>query len=203
VKLIEVVLATRNKGKLNEFKQILKEFDLDLLSLNAFKDIPEIVEDGLTFEENALKKAFTIAVHTGRTAIAEDSGLTVDYLGGEPGVISARYAGQNASDEDNYRKLLRMLQGVPDHLRAASFRCAIALATPEGGKEVVSGECSGVITRDPRGSSGFGYDPVFYYPEYGKTFAELEPEMKNRVSHRRKAIEKLLLILPRYLPKGR
>ena len=114
-------------------------------------------------------------------------------------MLSARYAGENACDKDNYTKLLKILQAIPDHLRTASFRCALALATPEGGKEVVTGECSGFITCEPRGSAGFGYDPVFYYPEYGKTFAELEPEMKDRVSHRRRAVEKLLLILPRYL----
>jgi XTP/dITP diphosphohydrolase len=199
----EVVLATRNEGKLKEFKRILKDFDPDLLSLDAFPDMPEIVEDGSTFEENALKKAVTIATLTGRIAIADDSGLVVDYLGGEPGVMSARYAGQRASDEDNCRKLLHALQGVPDHLRTASFRCALALATPGGEKEVVTGECSGMITHEAKGSSGFGYDPVFYYPGYKKTFAELEPDMKDRVSHRRRAIEKILLILPHYLPRGR
>ncbi|MCX5885136.1 MAG: XTP/dITP diphosphatase [Proteobacteria bacterium] len=195
----EVVLATRNEGKLREFKRILESFNIDLLSLKAFPDIPEIVEDGSTFEENALKKALTVASSTKRIAIADDSGLMVDYLEGKPGVMSARYAGENAGDKDNYIKLLKILRGVPDHLRTASFKCALAVATPEEKHDVVTGECSGIITHEPRGNAGFGYDPVFYYPEYGKTFAELEPEMKDSVSHRRRAIEKLLLILPRYL----
>jgi len=199
VKRKEVVLATRNEGKLREFKRILESFNIDLLSLKAFSDIPEIIEDGSTFEENALKKALTVASSTKRIAIADDSGLMVDYLEGEPGVMSARYAGENAGDKDNYIKLLKKLQGVPDHLRTASFKCALAVATPEGKHDVVTGTCSGVITHEPRGNAGFGYDPVFYYPEYGKTFAELEPEMKDSVSHRRRAIEKLLLILPRSL----
>lgn len=195
----EVVLATRNEGKLKEFKRLLENFDLDLLSLNNFPELPAIVEDGLTFEENVLKKAVSVATFTERIAIADDSGLVVDYLKGEPGVMSARYAGANASDEENNQKLLDKLKGVPDHLRKASFQCALAIATPQGEREVVIGECQGVITHEPKGHHGFGYDPIFLYPEYGKTFAELEPEMKNRVSHRKRAIEKLLLILPRYL----
>jgi len=162
----------------------------------------EVAETGNTYQENARLKALAMAKESHLISLADDSGLEVKYLGGEPGVISARYAGKHASDEDNYRKLLHRLEGMPDRLRTALFRCALALATPEGEKEVVTGECKGIITHEPRGSSGFGYDPVFYYPEYGKTFAELEPEMKDRVSHRRRAIEKLLLILPRYLPRG-
>lgn len=197
----ELVLATRNEEKLKEFKRILADFDFLLLSLNDFPNFPEIEEDGRTFEENALKKAETTAKLTRRIAIADDSGLMVDYLEGEPGVKSARYAGPQASDKDNYWKLLNKLRNVPDPLRTATFCCTIALVTPEGRKEVVHGECRGVITHEPRGNYGFGYDPVFYYPEYGKTFAELKPEEKDKVSHRRKAIEKLLLILPCFFSK--
>ena len=196
---IEVVIATRNPGKLREIKEILGPLGLEVLSLRDFPEIPEILEDGQTFEENAVKKAEAIAQQTGRVAIADDSGLAVDALQGRPGVFSSRYAGENATDADRYRKLLKEMANVPEGKRGAAFICAVAIASPNGKVEVVKGECQGKIALAPKGSHGFGYDPVFSLPQLGMTMAALEPEVKNRISHRAKALEKLKLILPKFL----
>ena len=198
---IEVVIATRNPGKFREIKEILGPLGLEVLSLRDFPEIPEILEDGQTFEENAVKKAAAISQQTGRVAIADDSGLAVDALQGRPGVFSSRYAGENASDADRYRKLLKEMGGVPEGQRGAAFMCSVAIASPNGKIEVVKGECRGKIALAPKGNHGFGYDPVFYFPELGKTMAELEPEVKNRISHRARALEKLKSILPKFLQK--
>jgi XTP/dITP diphosphohydrolase len=195
----EVVIATRNPGKLREIKAILSSLPLKFLSLEDFPDLPEVVEDGATFAENAGKKARTIADFTGRPAIADDSGLAVDALQGRPGVFSSRYAGENATDGDRCQKLLEEMASIPEGKRQARFVCAMAVARPEGRMEVVEGECSGWITLTPRGKHGFGYDPIFFVPQFGKTMAELEPEEKNRVSHRARALEKLKGILPAFL----
>ena len=199
---IEVVIATRNAGKLREIQEILAPLGLKVLSLSDFPEIPEILEDGQTFEENAVKKAAAVASQTRRVAIADDSGLAVDALQGRPGVFSSRYAGENATDADRYRKLLKEMAGVPEGQRGAAFICAVAIASPSGKVEVVKGERRGEIALAPKGSHGFGYDPVFYFPEAGKTMAELEPEAKNRISHRAQALEKLNQVLPSFLKEN-
>jgi XTP/dITP diphosphohydrolase len=202
VEEIEVVIATRNSGKFREIQAILSPLGLKILSLRDFPDTPEIIEDGQTFEENAVKKAAAVARQTGRTAIADDSGLAVDALQGRPGVFSSRYAGEGATDAERYRKLLREMAGIPRGERGAIFICAMAVASPQGKVEVVTGECRGEIAFAPKGSRGFGYDPVFYLPERGKAMAELEPEVKNRISHRARALEKLKQLLPEFLKKS-
>ncbi len=196
---IEIVVATRNMGKLKEIQAILSSLPVRLLSLQDFPDIPEIPEDGSTFAENAGHKARTVARMTGRLAIADDSGLTVDALQGRPGVYSSRYAGDHATDEDRYRKLLKEMEAVPEEKRQGAFVCAVAVASPEGKEEIVQSEIRGSISFEPRGNHGFGYDPVFFIPEFGKTVAELEPELKNRISHRARALETLKRVLPKYL----
>lgn len=195
----EVVIATYNQGKLREIEAILTPFFLKLFSLKDFPQIPKVVEDGATFAENAKIKARTIARLTGRVTIADDSGLAVDALGGRPGVFSSRYGGENATDQERCEKLLSEMAKVPDGRRQAAFKCAIAIASPEGKSRVVEGECRGMVAFEPRGEHGFGYDPIFFVPELGKTMAELEPELKNRISHRARALKKVKLILPKFL----
>ncbi len=192
---LQIVLATKNKGKIEEIKYILKETGItdaiEIHSLSDFPDITEIAEDGMTFSENARKKAETVAGYTGLTTIADDSGLEVDALNKAPGIYSARFAGEGASDADNIKKLLGLLEGVPKEKRGARFVCMIALATPDGEVKLMEGECRGIISEEARGTSGFGYDPVFIVPQYGKTFAKLGEEMKNKISHRAVALGKL------------
>ena len=200
---LEVVIATRNSGKLREIRQILAPLGLRVLSLQDFPEIPEILEDGQTFVENAVKKATAVARRTGRVAIADDSGLAVDALDGRPGVFSSRYAGEGATDPDRYRKLLQEMAGVPPGQRGAAFICAMAAASPEGNVEFVEGKCRGEIASSPRGTQGFGYDPVFFVPELGRTMAEVEPEAKNRISHRARALERLKQVLPNFLKEDR
>lgn len=189
----EIVLATGNKGKVKEFEGLLHGIARRIIGLGDLESPPEVVEDGETFIENALKKARTIAKYSGKPALADDSGLAVDALGGRPGVYSARYSGDDATDEKNIDKLLGEL-GDAEH-RSARFVCFLALVTPDGKETVVSGKCEGVILTERRGSGGFGYDPVFYLPEYGKTMAEIPADLKNRISHRARAAEKLVRIL--------
>ena len=184
-------MASRNNGKLKEINELLKGVVTTTLSLQDFPDLPEIEEDGLTFEENAIKKAKITCLATGKPVIADDSGLMVEALGGKPGVYSARFAGNAATDEQNNEKLLRDLTGIPAEKRLASFQCIIALYMPDGSCITFSGELQGLILESPRGSGGFGYDPLFLVREYGKTLAELSPEIKNRISHRGKALNKL------------
>jgi XTP/dITP diphosphohydrolase len=188
---MKLVLATTNRNKVLEIKDKFSGIgSLEILSLSSpeFSGAPEIVEDGLTFEENALKKAMAIAAFTGLVSMADDSGLCVDALDGRPGIYSARYGGEGATDRDRYLKLLDEMKGIGK--RSARFVCAIAIAFPGGESRVVTGECGGIIAREPAGEKGFGYDPVFFLPEYGKTMAELPLEEKNRISHRALALEK-------------
>ncbi len=195
---MELVLATTNKGKLREIQALLKGLDMKVLSLADFPGCPEVVEDGKTFRENALKKARVVAEYTGRLTVADDSGLCVDALDGAPGVYSARFSGRNADDLKNNRKLLRLMKAVPDPERGARFVCVLALAGPEGSgirERVLRGEVRGRIARDMRGPRGFGYDPLFYYTKAGMTFAEMGPEEKNLVSHRARALAKLRTLL--------
>ncbi len=184
-----LVIATRNPGKTDEIRDLLNGFPIDVKNLNDFGPIPEIVEDGETFDENAYKKAGMTARMLGLPALADDSGLCVDALGGLPGVHSARYAGPEATDADNCEKLLHALKGNPH--RNAAFECVISLAVPSGAALTYTGRCEGVITEEFMGSGGFGYDPLFFYPPAGKTFAQMRREEKNRVSHRGKALAEL------------
>lgn len=181
-----IVLATRNENKVKEFKAILQDFHIEIRSLSDFGPLPEVVEDGSTFDENAYKKASHVARVLGLPAISDDSGLVVNALKGEPGVHSARYAGPGASDDENVDKLLREMEGVSD--RSAYFQCVLSVAVPSGPALTYEGTCSGSITTERRGSNGFGYDPVFYVEEFGKTFAELSAEQKNSISHRGRAL---------------
>lgn len=184
----KILIATTNQGKIEEIRNLVKGLPAVFLSLSEVPDIPEVVEDGTTFEENALKKARTMAQSTGMVTLADDSGLCVDALNGRPGVHSARYAGEDASDEDKYRRILAEMQDVPDSQRSARFECALALVAPDGEERLFRGVCKGLITRAPRGSSGFGYDPIFYFEDAGCTFAEMDRESKNQVSHRGRAL---------------
>jgi len=181
-----LVIATTNKNKLREFREILKELQIEVLSLADFGPIPPVIEDGSTFEENAYKKALHTAKILGLPAIADDSGLVVPALGGAPGVYSARYASENATDEDNCQKLLKELNGIQD--RRAYFQCVLSIAVPSGPALTYEDRCDGVILHDKRGSNGFGYDPLFYYEKLGQTFAEMSLTDKNKVSHRGKAL---------------
>jgi len=181
-----IVLATSNQGKVKEFAKMLKDFPVEIKSLADFGPIPEAVEDGATFDDNAYKKASFTAKVLGLPAMADDSGLTVEALDGAPGVYSARYAGDKASDADNIAKLLAEMEGKEN--RKAAFECVISLAVPSGPALTFEGRCEGEILTAPRGNDGFGYDPVFFYPPLKKTFAELDLAEKNRVSHRGQAV---------------
>jgi len=196
---VEIVLATTNANKLREFREMLQDMDVTVIGLDAFPGCPEVVEDGVSFAENALKKAAAIARHTGRVTMADDSGLEVDRLGGMPGIYSARYAGPGADDRANNERLLRELDGVPAGGRGAQFTCVIAVVDPRGGQQTVRGTCRGVILTRPRGEHGFGYDPLFLDRETTLTFSEMTPEQKNRVSHRSRAIAELKKMLPSFL----
>jgi len=180
----KLLLATNNQGKARELKILLRELPLALVLPGELGITAEVVEVGSSLEENARLKATVLARESRLPALADDSGLEVDALGGEPGPLSARYAGEGATDKERVEFLLAKLKGVPREKRTARFRCVIAIATPEGGVELCSGECLGLITFEPKGERGFGYDPVFYFPELGKTMAELPLEVKNKVSHR-------------------
>ena len=183
----ELVLATRNRHKVEELVALLGDLGITIRTLDQFPDAPDVVEDGDTCEANAVKKARAIAEFTGLPAVADDTGLEVDALGGRPGVYAARYAGEDASYEDNCRKLLRELMGVPRERRTARFLTVAAVALPSGGIRVAHGMLDGVIAEVASGTLGFGYDPVFLVPELGKTLAELSADQKNTISHRAKA----------------
>jgi XTP/dITP diphosphohydrolase len=186
-----MVLASRNGGKIREIEALLKGAGITLLTLNDYPSLPETVEDGASFLENALKKARAVAQATGETALADDSGLEVDALGGAPGIHSARYAGEPAHDGRNIAKLLQALGAVPAPRRQARFRCVLVLCRPDGQYEAFEGLWPGEIAEKPSGHGGFGYDPVFYLRDLGMTVAELAPEVKNRLSHRARALEKM------------
>jgi XTP/dITP diphosphohydrolase len=195
---LKLVIATANQGKLKEIKLLVNNSfknSIEVLSLNNYPDLPDIIEDGKTFKENAVKKAKIVATATGCVALADDSGLEVDYLKGAPGVHSARFAGKTQNDQANIEKLLRLMEGVPMERRTARFRCVIAIATPKEQLFTAEGTCYGFISLMPRGKKGFGYDPVFYVPRYNKTFAELDLEVKNKISHRARALAKAIDIL--------
>lgn len=194
-----IVLATGNKGKLREIKELLRGMDIEVLTLDDFPLIKLPPETGATFAENALAKARFVAGLSGLAAVADDSGLEVDSLGGRPGVRSARYAGEGATDMDNCLKLLSELKGAGADKRSARFRCAVAFVSPDGEEACFEGTLEGVITEAPRGGGGFGYDPVFFIPGRNRTAAELTMEEKNSVSHRAQALKLLKSWLVRYL----
>lgn len=183
----KLVIATRNAGKVEEFRQLLAGMPLILASLTDYPDIPEVEETGAFFAENAVIKAEIVARYTGELTLADDSGLEVDALNGRPGIYSARFAGPCSTDEENNKKLLAELAGVSAGKRTARFKAAIAIAAPGLKTIVVEGVCHGFVALLPQGTGGFGYDPLFFVPEAGKTFAEMSADEKNRISHRAKA----------------
>ena len=191
----ELVLATRNRHKGEELAALLGGLGITIRTLDEFPDAPEVVEDGDTCEVNAIKKARTIAEFTGLPAVADDTGLVVDALGGRPGVYAARYAGEDATYDDNCRKLLLELRGVPRERRTARFLTVAAIALPSGGIRVAQGILEGEIAEEASGTLGFGYDPLFLIPELGKTLAELSPDQKNAISHRAKAFTQAKALL--------
>ena len=188
------MLATGNQHKVKEITVLLGDA-VRVRSLADFSGAPPVIEDGATYRENALKKARSAAAFTGLTALADDTGLEVDALGGRPGLYAARFAGEGCSFQDNIRKLLRLLEGIPREQRSGRFICVLALVIPGGREEVVEGVLNGFITETQAGVGGFGYDPVFYGTEVGKTLAELTTEEKNRISHRGRAVRRLKELL--------
>ncbi len=193
---LPLVIGTGNRKKLEELLELLSGLPFKILSLRDFPKVEEVVEDGVTFEENAVKKAKGIARQTGLLTLAEDSGLCVEALEGNPGVYSARFAGPDKNDLKNCQKVLRLMEKLPDNCRGASFKSVVALATPEKLLGVAEGEVRGAIAREMKGSGGFGYDPLFIYGPYGgKTFGEVSAEMKHQVSHRAQAAQKAKKIL--------
>jgi len=195
---MDLVLATHNIDKAKEIRAFLEGLGYRILTLDAFPSVPEVVEDGGSYEANALKKAKTVAQHTGKMALADDTGLEVDALQGQPGLYSARFAGEGVTYAANRQKLLSLMKDVPLHQRTARFRCVMVLAMPGGQTRTVEGVVEGSIAQEEHGEGGFGYDPVFYLPALGKTLAQLTFEEKNRVSHRAKALEKIREILRKY-----
>lgn len=197
---MQVILATRNIHKVREICKIFEDLPIHFISLSEFPDSPLIEEDGHTFKENAIKKALNIAQVLGEICLADDSGIEVDHLHGAPGIYSARFAGENATDEENNRKLLQLLESVPFEKRRARYRCVMAVSTPKGKIQSTQGTCEGLIALESIGKNGFGYDPLFFYPPFQKTFGLTDPIEKNKVSHRYQALcdmkpflEKLIL----------
>ncbi|NCU17058.1 XTP/dITP diphosphatase [Pallidibacillus pasinlerensis] len=187
----EIIVATKNKGKTKEFAEMFQPLGFTVKTLLDFPDAPDIEETGETFAENAVLKAKGISEYFNKIVIADDSGLCVDALDGKPGVYSARYAGEAKDDEANLQKVLQELKGVPYEERTAHFHCTLALVIPGKEPVIVEGKVEGYIIDEKRGENGFGYDPIFYVPEYGKTTAEMSSDEKNKISHRGRALEKL------------
>jgi XTP/dITP diphosphohydrolase len=197
----KLLLATTNQGKAGEYRHLLQELPFELVTLPEEGIHIAVDEKNTTFEENARLKATSYSGFSHLITLADDSGLEVDALGGEPGIRSARFAGDKASDEDKVEHLLARLKQVPWEKRTARFRCVIAIAIPEGRTELCHGECHGLIAFEPRGNNGFGYDPVFYFPELDKTMAELPLEIKNQISHRGRAAQKAYRVLEQLAEK--
>ncbi|HUI05709.1 MAG TPA: RdgB/HAM1 family non-canonical purine NTP pyrophosphatase [Verrucomicrobiae bacterium] len=196
---MQLLLATRNKDKLKELRVLLKDLPLEVVSAADIRDLPEVEEDAATVRDNAAKKAVEMARVSKKLTLADDTGLEVDELNGAPGVRSARFAGEKATYHENNKELLRHLDGVPMDKRTARFRCVVAIADEQGLYDCVEGICNGVIIEAERGGGGFGYDPLFIADGQTKTFGELSPDVKNRISHRAKALEKAWAVLSRYL----
>jgi XTP/dITP diphosphohydrolase len=192
----ELIVASRNKGKVREIKELLANLPFKVTSLLEYPQIPEIIEDGKTYRANALKKAREVARATGKMAMADDSGIEVRALGGAPGIYSSRFAGQGASEKARNKKLFAMLKGVPMPKRQARYRCVIALVDAKGRElGVVQGTCSGYVTTRDIGKNGFGFDPLFFLKRYNKTFGQLPPSLKAKISHRARALKKFRLLL--------
>ncbi len=193
-----LLLATRNRDKVEEIREALAGLEIDLLTVDELGPLPEVIEDQETLKGNAIKKAATLASLSGLLSLADDTGLEVDALNGAPGVYSSRYSGENATYAENVTRLLRELEGVLPAERTARFRCVIAIADARG-VETVDGVCEGLIIDEPRGTGGFGYDPVFMVPDTGKTMAELSMAEKNRISHRGRALARMRVVLEKRL----
>lgn len=194
---MKLVLATHNQGKVKELAEMLQPLGFEVVSVAAYPGFEEVEEDRDTFQANAIKKAVAAAEYTGELSLADDSGLEVDALQGAPGVHSARFAGEPKDDAANNRKLLQLLEKVPEAQRTARFRCVIAIAEPNGQVHTADGACEGVILKEQQGQGGFGYDPLFLVPMYNQTFAEIDLNKKNAISHRGKALQKAMEILHR------
>lgn len=190
--MLEILIATNNLGKVKEIKDILYSPEIKILTMKDFPPLPKIEEDGKTYQENAYKKARKISEYTGKICLADDSGLEIDYLKGEPGIYSSRWGN---SDEERINKVLKLLENVLIDKRNAKFVCAVVLVFPDGKLFMVKEECKGSIILSPKGENGFGYDPIFLVPEYDKTFAELGDKIKNQISHRGKAMRKMIKII--------
>jgi len=200
---VRLLIASRNAGKLREYAFIYADLHLHLTSLTNEMIETTAEETGSDFQANAILKARTYVKESGMLTLADDSGLEVDALGGAPGLHTARYAGKDASDEDRYRLLLHNLVGIPREKRTARFRCVIAIVTPEGETFCTEGTCEGIIAEEPAGTEGFGYDPIFYLPEYGCTMAQLPLHVKNQISHRAQAAHAAIPILARLVSQER
>jgi len=196
---MELVVATRNKDKLREIKALLKGLSVEVFSLDSFECVPEVIEDKKTFKGNAVKKAVQVSKFLKKIAMADDSGLEVEYLNGAPGVYSARFSGRGATYKSNNEKLLRLLAKAPVKKRKASFKCVIAVADKGRVIGIAEGVCSGTICLEPKGENGFGYDPVFVPDEYKKTFAQMSASQKNKISHRSQALSGAKSIISKYL----
>jgi XTP/dITP diphosphohydrolase len=185
-------VATKNPGKLVEIQGICSGLDLELIPLSAFAQPPDVVEDGLTYQENAIKKAWSIAAWSGRHSLADDSGLEVAALGGQPGIYTARFGGPDLTSRERCERLLDRMRSVPEAERQATFRCVTAVADPAGYVFVRQGQCQGVIGHVLQGDKGFGYDPIFFLPKMGRSYAELSPQEKDLLSHRAHALRALI-----------
>ncbi|MEA3328720.1 MAG: XTP/dITP diphosphatase [Candidatus Omnitrophota bacterium] len=195
---MELVIATRNKKKMQEIEKILEGFDVKILSLENYPRLPEIVEKGSTFEDNAVEKSRVVARFTNQWALADDSGLEVEALDGRPGVYSARFAGKEQNDQANIKKLLNLMKNIPEPERTARFSCVMAISKPDGETAgIVKGICKGSINFKPDGKNGFGYDPIFIASGYQETFARMEAGLKNRISHRAEALRQVKEFIPR------
>lgn len=200
--MVRLLVATLNRGKLAEFAELLRDLPIQVVGPRDLRLSLQVKECGASYAENARLKAEAFVRASGLPVLSDDSGLEVDALNGEPGVHSARYAGDRASDLDRYQLLLQKLAGVPWRRRTARFRCVLVLATPEGTVHAVEAVCEGLIALEPHGDHGFGYDPVFYLPEQQCTMAQLAPEVKNQISHRARAVKEMRPVLERYAAAG-
>lgn len=188
----ELIVASRNKGKVNEIRELLCDLPVKVTSLLDYPKLPDVIEDGKTYKANALKKAVAVAKATGKMALADDSGVEVAALGNKPGIYSSRFAGKGASEKDRNRKLFEMLRGLPMSKRRARYRCVVALVDGKAKEiSIAQGTCGGYITTRERGTNGFGFDPLFLLKRYGKTFGELAPSLKAKISHRARALAKI------------
>lgn len=198
----KLLIATRNAKKKRELQDIMQDWDIEVLTLDDLPGMPKVEEDGTTFEANAVKKARIVAAASGQVTLADDSGLEVDALSGAPGIYSARFAGLQADDTANNRKLMYLMEGIPADKRTARFVCVIAVALPDGRVHTVTGKCEGRITESSQGDGGFGYDPLFIPQGFSQTFAQLEPAEKHRISHRGQALKKARTLLRAVFSEG-